>query len=139
MAPCQRNRSVVTTASASERPVIPNGMRSVESPLTADLFRLPPRGLAPLTEYECVAYSGDETSEIVRFTTEAAVQLPNSGFETFSNAESDKYYSFYDPASPVPVLQTKWWGSGNKGSTTVGSKFAITKPDDTERLKENIH
>ena len=88
-----------------------------------------------MTEYECVAYSGDETSEIVRFTTEAAVQLPNSGFETFSNAESDKYYSFYDPASPVPVLQTEWWGSGNKGSTTVGSKFAITKPDDTEKVE----
>ena len=98
-------------------------------------FSAAAEGLAPLTEYECVAYSGDETSEIVRFTTEAAVQLPNSGFETFSNAESDKYYSFYDPASPVPVLQTEWWGSGNKGSTTVGSKFAITKPDDTEKVE----
>ncbi len=92
-------------------------------------------GLEPLTEYECRAYSGEDVSEIVRFTTEAEVQLPNSGFETFSNVESDKYCSFYDPASPVPALQSKWWGSGNKGSTTVGSKFAITKPDDTEKVE----
>ena len=98
-------------------------------------FAAAAEGLEPLTEYECLAYSGDETSEIVRFTTEAAAQLPNSGFETFSNAESDKYCSFYDPASSVPALQTKWWGSGNKGSTTVGSKFAITKPDDTEKVE----
>ena len=98
-------------------------------------FAAAAEGLEPLTEYECLAYSGEETSEIVRFTTEAAVQLPNSGFETFSNAESDKYCSFYDPSSSIPELQTKWWGSGNKGSTTVGSKFAITKPDDTEKVE----
>ena len=92
-------------------------------------------GLQPLTEYECVAYSGDETSETLRFTTEAAVQLPNSGFETFSNAESSKYLSFYDPSSSDPVLKTKWWGSGNKGSTTVGSSYAITKVDATEKVE----
>ncbi len=98
-------------------------------------FAAAAEGLDPLTEYECLAYSGEDTSEILKFTTEAAAQLPNSGFETFSNAESDKYCSFYDPASSLPELQTKWWGSGNKGSTTVGSKFAITKPDDTEKVE----
>lgn len=92
-------------------------------------------GLEPLTEYECVAFSGDEVTEVERFTTEAEAQLPNSGFETFSKAESSKYFSFYDPASSDPALQTKWWGSGNKGSTTVGSSFAITKPDDTEKVE----
>ncbi len=92
-------------------------------------------GLEPLTEYECCAYSGEDVSEILKFTTEAEIQLPNSGFETFSNAESDKYCSFYDPASPIPALQTKWWGSGNQGATIVGSKFAITKPDGTEKVE----
>lgn len=92
-------------------------------------------GLEPLTEYECLAYSGEDVSETLTFTTEAEVQIPNAGFEVFSNAESDKYYSFYDPRSSVKSLQTKWWGSGNKGSTTVGSKFAITKPDDTEKVE----
>ncbi len=92
-------------------------------------------GLEPLTEYECVAFSGDEVTDVRAFTTEAEAQLPNSGFETFSNAESSKYYSFFDPASSDPALQTKWWGCGNKGSTTVGSSFAITKPDDTEKVE----
>ena len=91
--------------------------------------------LEPLTEYECVAFSGDEVSEVEKFTTEAELQLPNAGFETFSNAESKKYYSFFDPASSDPTLQTKWWGCGNKGSTTVGASYAITKPDDTEKVE----
>ena len=91
--------------------------------------------LEPLTEYECVAFSGDEVSEVEKFTTEAEMQLPNAGFETFSNAESKKYYSFFDPASSDPTLQTKWWGCGNKGSTTVGASYAITKPDDTEKVE----
>ena len=98
-------------------------------------FKAAAGGLEPLTEYECLAYSGEDVSETLRFTTEAEVQIPNAGFEVFSNAESDKYCSFYDPRSPIPALQTKWWGSGNKGSTTVGSKFAITKPDETEKVE----
>ncbi len=92
-------------------------------------------GLEPLTEYECVAFSGDEVTDVRKFTTEAEAQLPNSGFETFSNAESSKYISFYDPDSSDPALQTKWWGCGNKGSTTLSSSYAITKPDDTEKVE----
>ncbi len=92
-------------------------------------------GLEPLTEYECCAYSGDNLSEVVSFTTEGELQLPNSGFETFSNAESSKYFSFYDPDSSDPALRTKWWGCGNKGSTTVGSSYAITKPDGTDKVE----
>lgn len=92
-------------------------------------------GLEPLTEYECVAYSGNDVSESVTFKTEGEIQLPNSGFETFSNAESNKYLSFYDPSSSDKALKTKWWGSGNKGSTTVGSSYAITKVDDTEKVE----
>ncbi len=92
-------------------------------------------GLEPLTEYECCAYSGEDVSEVVSFTTEDEIQLPNSGFESFSNAESSKYFSFYDPESSDPALKTKWWGSGNKGSTTVGASYAITKPDAAEKME----
>ena len=95
-------------------------------------------GLQPLTSYECCAYSGDDVTEVTTFETEAAVQMPNSGFETFSNAESSKYYSFYDPSSAVTALQTKWWDSGNKGSTTVGSSYTITMPDAADK-KEGEH
>ncbi len=92
-------------------------------------------GLEPLTDYECVAFSGDEVTGAERFTTEAERQLPNSGFETFSNAESTKYYSFYNPDLSDPTLKSKWWGSGNSGSTTVGSSYAIRKPDETEKVE----
>lgn len=85
-------------------------------------------GLKPETTYECKAFSGTEETEVQTFTTESERQLPNSGFETWSNAESDKYYSFFDPHSTESELQTKWWGSGNKGSTTVGSSYTITMP-----------
>lgn len=87
--------------------------------------------LLPLTTYECQAWSGEE-SDTRTFTTDGEMQLPNAGFECFSNAESSKYFSFYDPSSADEALQSKWWGSGNKGSTTVGSSYAITKPDSEE-------
>ncbi len=92
-------------------------------------------GLEPLTEYECVAFSGDEVTDVRKFTTEAEAQLPNSGFETFSHAESSKYFSFYDPDSSDPALRIKWWGCGNKGATTLSSSYAITKPDGTEKVE----
>lgn len=91
--------------------------------------------LEPLTRYEVYAFSGADRTEAVEFETEAELQLPNAGFETFSNAESSKYYSFYDPSSPDSSLQTKWWGSGNKGSTTVGASYAITMPDLSTRTE----
>ena len=94
--------------------------------------------LEPLTEYECYAFSGENKTDVETFTTEEARQMPNSGFEVFSKAESSKYYSFYDPASAIVENQTKWWGSGNKGSTTVGESHAITIPDNQEK-KEGKH
>ena len=50
--------------------------------------------LKPMTEYECVAYSGKEETDVVTFRTEAEVPIPNAGFEVYSKAESSKYYSF---------------------------------------------
>ena len=61
--------------------------------ITADggMFSACIEGLNPLTTYECYAYSGNDTTEIETFTTEEARQMPNSGFESISNDESDKY------------------------------------------------
>lgn len=86
-------------------------------------------GLEPETAYECQAYSGGDATEVYEFVTEAADQLPNAGFEAFSNAESSVYYSWFDPASSELGEQTKWWDSGNIGSTTVGSAYCIALPD----------
>lgn len=99
-------------------------------------------GLSGSTEYEyrlVVTPVGGGEEEMVEasstITTEAAPQAPNSGFETTSNAESSKYKSFYDPDSPDPALQTKWWGNGNVGSTTVGASGVICYPV-TDDVKE---
>ena len=91
------------------------------------------KGLSPSTtyEYRLVLISLESGSEEILsapsdVTTDAAVPVPNGGFETTSNDESSKYKSFYDPASPDPILQKQWWGSGNAGSTSVGSQYAIS-------------
>ncbi len=98
-------------------------------------------GLTPSTTYEYrlavkSLESGEEeymdaTSTI---TTESAPTIPNGSFETTSNAESSKYKSFYDPSSSDPDLQTAWWGSGNAGSTLVGSSAVICYPDTGEKV-----
>lgn len=93
--------------------------------------------LMPDTTYECMAYSGDNESDIVEFTTDFARQLPNAGFETWSNAESSVYSSWFDPSSADPYLNTKWWDSGNVGSTTVGSSYCIAMPDGGIRAEGN--
>ncbi len=85
--------------------------------------------LAPLTQYECYAYCGEDKTDTQTFTTEEAMQMPNSSFDIVSNAEDSKFYSFYDPASTILENQTKWWDSGNKGSTIGGAKYTITNPD----------
>lgn len=98
-------------------------------------------GLTGATEYEyrlVVTKAADGSEEIVdgtmTVTTEATPQVPNNSFETVSHDESGNYYSFYDPASSDPELQSKWWCSGNKGSTTVGSSYQITYPDASEKM-----
>lgn len=83
--------------------------------------------LSPVTEYECEAFSDSLYSAPFLFTTEREEQLPNSGFEVCSDAESKHYFSWFDPASDL--CNTKWWDSGNAGSTTVGSSATICCPD----------
>lgn len=91
-------------------------------------------GLEPLTAYECCAFSGENTTEIYEFTTEEARQMPNSSFDVISNDESANYSSFYDPASSVLENQTKWWCSGNAGSTSIGANWGITWPDAEDKI-----
>lgn len=87
----------------------------------------------PDTEYDCVAYCGNTLSAEKTVRTDIEAQLPNSGFEIFSHAESDDYFSFYD--KNVKECSTKWWDSGNSGSTMVGKDGVICSPD-TEDFRE---
>lgn len=92
-------------------------------------------GLKPLTEYECIAFSGSDETDIWEFKTDAEMQLPNHGFETFSQAESSYYFSFFNPALQDETLGSKWWDSGNVGSTTVGSSYSICNPDQSDKME----
>ena len=100
-------------------------------------------GLIPQTEYEYRLLAPDPTTKEItvigsplNITTESAPTIPNASFEDAAkDIESSKYYSFYDPASSIPANQTKWWDSGNMGSTTVGSSYTICDPD-TDNYKE---
>ena len=91
--------------------------------------------LAPLTSYECLAFSGEDETEIYEFTTEAEAQLPNAGFEAFSHAESAVYFSWFDPSSSSEGLASKWWDSGNIGSTTIGAAYSIALPDTDNKME----
>lgn len=92
-------------------------------------------GLTGSTEYKyrlVVTSLADGSEELIdassTITTDAALQAPNSSFETTSNTESRNYSSFFDPASLLPELQKMWWDSGNKGSTAVGASGVICYP-----------
>ena len=116
-----------------------NAVRDSEGSFSARIS-----GLTPETEYEyrlaVTALDGgaeetmDAQSTII---TDKAVPVPNGGFETTSNDESNKYKSFYDPSSAEETLKSKWWDSGNKGSTTVGSAYVISYPDASDKKEGN--
>ncbi|MGL5728966.1 MAG: DUF4493 domain-containing protein, partial [Plesiomonas sp.] len=78
-------------------------------------------GLTPGTAYEYQVMVGDVVSNVViRFSTEAALQLPNAGFEDWSGS------------SPLLIYgagQSMFWDSGNHGSATMNKN--VTEPDES--------
>lgn len=79
------------------------------------------RGLLPQTRYEAVAYSDDDLSTIESFTTEAALPLPNAGFEEWSKPGRIIY--------PYLSEDQAFWDSGNKGSISAGETICEGSPD----------
>lgn len=76
--------------------------------------------LQPATEYEVVAFADDVLSDdIMTFVTEAALQLPNAGFEQTYTSGSTIFF-----ASSANDL---FWDSGNTGSSTMRKN--VTEPD----------
>lgn len=78
-------------------------------------------GLQPGTAYEYAAYADDFTAPARSFTTEAAAQLPNAGFEDWDT--SSNTYLIYAPGGQM------FWDSGNRGATTMPGAGSITTPD----------
>lgn len=88
-------------------------------------------GLTGSTAYTYkLVIDGSDVGEAMSFTTGAAPQLPNSGFETTSNAESNNWVSFFDPAASDDALKTKFWDNGSSASAgMLGSSYAICYSD----------
>ncbi|MGL5895195.1 MAG: PCMD domain-containing protein, partial [Bacteroidales bacterium] len=81
-------------------------------------------GLQPATEYESRIKEGEVMTNLsVRFTTEAALQLPNSSFENWSGS------------TPLLIFgegQSMFWDSGNHGSATMSKN--VTEPDASVKM-----
>lgn len=66
------------------------------------------KGLLPETRYEVIAYSNDDLTAVETFTTEAALPLPNGGFEEWSTQKSI--------ICPYLTEDQAFWHSGNTGA-----------------------
>lgn len=73
--------------------------------------------LSPQTTYEARAYSGTEYGAAVTFTTGQALQVPNSNFDNWW-LDGKIWCPWAQDAEP-------YWGTGNKGATTIGSSNSV--------------
>ena len=82
------------------------------------------KGLEVLTEYEIMAYSGDDTSAVQSVTTESITPLENGGFEDWATIKKI--------VCPYLSEESAFWGTGNPGaamvSTTVTDKSDDVRP-----------
>ena len=94
-----------------------------QSELTTDggAFSARVRGLEPECEYEAVAYSNDDESAVMRFTTQAELPLPNSGFEEWGKIGN--------LVCPYLTVDEMFWDTGNKGAATVGAVLTESTSD----------
>lgn len=74
--------------------------------------------LDTLTEYEVVAFSNDNYTDVVSVTTEDVWMLPNGGFEEWST-NNNIIYPYGADAAP-------FWGSGNDGAAMAST--TLTEP-----------
>jgi len=70
------------------------------------------------TTYECRAYSGDQVGDVVTFSTTETGSVPNMGFEDWHQEEK--------VICPWAQEGTRFWDTGNHGSTTLSEKDNIT-------------
>ena len=103
------------------------------------------QNLVPETDYEVVAYCGNDRTEPVEFTTCPATQLPNSSFEYASLVKGTNYYKFYDPDCGVADGAFMFWGSGNgegsegvNGSANMGIVITYIDTNDKVDGKQSV-
>ena len=95
--------------------------------------------LLPETTYEFYAYTGEDMTDVARFTTDPARQFPNNSFEHFSKVTDADYYKWYDPSCDDPESREIWWACGNgegkdgvAGTGTLG--LVLTYPDGSDKM-----
>ena len=97
-------------------------------------FRAQLHGLRPESGYEAVAWSGEDVSPVVTFTTERELPLPNGDFETWGTIGS--------LVCPYLSVETMFWDTGNKGAATVGATLTEsttdTRPGSPGRLAASL-
>lgn len=108
-----------------------NSWKSVSSTfLSGNNFKL--TGLSPATTYKVRATEGEEISNEVTFTTEAATQIPDSGFESWTSTKKGDYQylwtvnngSVWATVNDL-TCSTSGSGSGN-GLSTGGCAYKAT-------------
>lgn len=77
--------------------------------------------LSPSTEYEARVTAGSDTGETLRFTTGVNRQVPNSDFENWW-LDGKIWCPWTEGGDP-------YWGTGNKGATTLGSSNTFPSED----------
>lgn len=104
----------------------------VDAPMTVRAFAVGSTysceltGLTPGTTYEYRAVSASFSETTVQtFTTEAAQQLPNAGFETWSKPAN--------PWLPYAAEDDMFWDSGNHGATTLSADASTTTPAEDKK------
>ncbi|MDE7153516.1 MAG: PCMD domain-containing protein [Muribaculaceae bacterium] len=82
-------------------------------------------GLKPATRYEySVISDGFEPQTSFYFTTESALQLPNSSFELWFEDSSEK-----NVVIPAENAGSIYWDSGNHGSITMGKNITVNSDE----------
>lgn len=71
------------------------------------------KGLHPQTEYEVMAYSGEDTSAVRRVMTEGVTPLENGGFENWATIKKI--------VCPYLSDESAFWGTGNPGAAMVNA------------------
>ena len=87
------------------------------------------KGLEVLTEYEIMAYSGDDTSAVQSVTTESITPLENGGFEDWATIKKI--------VCPYLSEESAFWGTGNPGAAMVSA--TVTDKSDGVRPGTDGH
>lgn len=100
---------------------------TVDATLTDKSFSKEITGLKPGTTYEYQAMDGEQASSITcEFTTEAAFQPENAGFEYTSGSVPTRIYG---------SGQNMWWDTGNHGAAKASTD--LTTPDTSVKNSGN--